>query len=133
MTDLFLRKFGARKMNLPKEITERAEMDRLSLNPRLRGSKLEAWIDQWIENHLDQRQKMVQGDLIAARFKQGKLALPIEVIEKLHSVKNQTFPSQNALDKWLSEQGFEDELVNRISESVPPTKRVQMMSCLLWI
>lgn len=124
MTDLFLRKFGARKMNLPKEITERAEMDRLSLNPRLRGSKLEAWIDQWIENHLDQRQKMVQGDLIAARFKQGKLALPIEVIEKLHSVKNQTFPSQNALDKWLSEQGFEDELVNRISESVPPTKRV---------
>ena len=67
---------------------------------------------------------MVQGDLIAARFKQGKLALPIEVIEKLHSVKNQTFPSQNALDKWLSEQGFEDELVNRISESVPPTKRV---------
>ena len=44
-------------MNLPKEITERAEMDRLSLNPRLRGSKLEAWIDQWIENHLDQRQK----------------------------------------------------------------------------
>ena len=66
MTDLFLRKFGARKMNLPKEITERAEMDRLSLNPRLRGSKLEAWIDQWIENHLDQRQKMVQGDLIVA-------------------------------------------------------------------
>ena len=81
-------------MNLPKEITERAEMDRLSLNPRLRGSKLEAWIDQWIENHLDQRQKMVQGDLIAARFKQGKLALPIEVIEKLHSVKNQTFPAK---------------------------------------
>lgn len=124
ISDLFLRKFGARKINLPNEIVEKAERDRLSLNPRLRGIKLDQWIDQWLEAHLDSRQKMVQGDLLAARFKQGKLALPVEVIKSLHAMKNVPFPSQSDLDEWLGKQGFDKNLVEKISQSVPPTKRV---------
>ena len=124
ISELFLRKFGARKVNLPSEIVEKAERDRLSLNPRLRGTKLDQWIDQWLEAHLDPRQKMVQGDLLASRFRQGKLALPVEVIKRLHAMKNKPFRSQSHLDEWLGKQGFDQGLVEKISQSVPPTKRI---------
>ena len=67
---------------------------------------------------------MQQGDLLASRFKQGKLALPAQVIRKLHAKKNQTFASQVALDSWLETQGFDPVIQEKISQSVPPTKRV---------
>ena len=124
ISDLFLRKLGARKINLPENLIEKAESDRLSLNPRLRGSKLEDWIEDWLNQNLDQKQKMVQGDLLASRFRQGKIALPVSVIETLHAVKNKPFSSQDALDKWLNEQDFDSSVRKKISESVPPTKRI---------
>ena len=40
ITNLFLRKFGARKVNLPPELVAKAEKARLNLSPRLRG---QAW------------------------------------------------------------------------------------------
>ena len=40
----------------PKALVEKAEADRLSLSPRLRGSKLDEWIAQWIEENLDKKQ-----------------------------------------------------------------------------
>ena len=67
---------------------------------------------------------MVQGDLLASRFRQGKIALPVSVIETLHAVKNKPFSSQDALDKWLDEQDFDSSVRKKVSESVPPTKRI---------
>ena len=69
ITNLFLRKFGARKVNLPPELVAKAEKARLNLSPRLRGSSLDKWIENWIDENLDQKQKMTQGSLLASRFK----------------------------------------------------------------
>ena len=38
VNDIVLRKMGARKVNLPKELVQKAEKDRMSLSPSLRLS-----------------------------------------------------------------------------------------------
>ena len=123
-----MRKLGLRKLNLPTELKEKAEKDRLSLNPRLRGSKLDKWINQWIGENLNQKQKMTQGALITSRFKQGKLAIPLWVIDQC-SIMNRVFASQREFDQWLGEQGFPDEIREKISQDIPTPKRWQTMSC----
>ncbi len=124
ISDLVLRKMGVRKINLPPEIIHKLEDARLSLSPRLRGSKLDDWIDVWIKQNLNLKQSLSMGDLLASRFKKGKLAMPIDVINQLHNIKNTVFPSQKALDNWLSEQNFSDSIKKKISLEVPPTKQV---------
>ena len=123
-----LRKLGLRNVNLPKELKQKVEKDRESLSPRLRGSKLDQWIEKWIDDNLDQKQKMTQGSLITSRFKQGRLATPLWVIDRMFTIRDHVFPSQEALDQWLQEQKFPPEIRERISQDVPPTKEWQMMS-----
>ena len=91
LDSIVMRKLGLRNVNLPKELKEKVEKDRESLSPRLRGSKLDEWIEQWIEENLDQRQKMTQGSLIASRFKQGKLAIPLWVIDRMFTIRDRIF------------------------------------------
>ena len=124
ISDLVLRKISARKVNLPSEIIKKAEADRLSLSPRLRGTKLDQWIDDWVKENLSFKQALTTGDLIASRFKKGKLAMPIDVINKLHEIKNKVFPNQEALDNWLSEQNFNESIIEKVSQEVPPTMQV---------
>ena len=124
INSLVLRQLGLRNVNLPKELRDKVEKDRLSLSPRLRGAKLDEWIDNWIEQHLDQKQKMTQGALLASRFKQGKLATPLWVIDRMFKIRDRIFPSQAELDKWLNEQEFPENIRNKISQDVPPTQRM---------
>ena len=123
VTSLVLRKLGARKINLPNDLVEQVEKERLNLSPRLRGSKLDKWIEQWLAQNLDQKQRMTQGSLLVSRFKQGKLAMPVDAIDRLFSIKDQVFPNQKALDDWIGKQGFSPELAEKISQGVPPTQR----------
>ena len=121
---IVMRKLGLRNVNLPKELKQKVEKDRESLSPRLRGSKLDEWIAKWIEDNLDQKQKMTQGSLIASRFKQGKLAIPLWVIDRMFKIRDQVFTSQGSLDEWLQKQKFPPEIREKISQGVPPTKRM---------
>ena len=129
---LVLRKLGARKLNLPPDLIQKAENDRLSNSPRLRGEELENWIDEWISNNLNQKQKLTVGDLITSRFKKGRLALPMSVIDRLFEVKDKVFENQKELDLWLSKEGFSEELKNKISDAVPPTKQVAEDVVIAW-
>lgn len=124
LDSLVMRKLGLRNVNLPKELREKVEKDRLSLSPRLRGTKLDEWIEKWIDEHLDQKQKMTQGSLLAFRFKQGKLAIPLWVIDRMFTIRDRIFVSQAALDEWLNKQNFPPEVLEKISQGVPPTKRM---------
>lgn len=124
ISDLVLRKLGARKINLPPHLVELAERDRLLLSPRLRGIKLQNWIDKWIEENLNRKQKLTMADLISSRFKKGKLALPISVINNLFTVKNRVFENQQNLESWLDSQDFSKEIKIKISQAVPSTMQV---------
>lgn len=121
---IVMRNLGLRNVNLPESLRAKVEQERLTLSPRLRGSKLDNWIEDWINTNLTQKQKMTQGSLIASRFKQGKLALPLTVIDKMFTIKDRVFPSQSALDEWLHEQKFTPEIIEKFSQGIPPTKRM---------
>ena len=62
---------------------------------------MDKWIENWIDENLDQKQKMTQGSLLASRFKKGKLAFDLSDADLLFSAKDRVFPNQEALDEWL--------------------------------
>ena len=90
----------------------------------MRGTKLDEWIDEWIVNNLDFKQRLSQGEYLASRFRKGKLALGAGIISELFKVKNKVFPNQLALDEWLNDQNFDEGTREKISQAVPPTKQV---------
>ena len=51
--NLVLRKLGARRTSLPKEVVDAMEKTRTNLSPRLRGTKLDEWAKKWIDENLD--------------------------------------------------------------------------------
>ncbi len=122
--DLAMRKIGARKVNLPDDLIAVMEKARLSISPRLRGSKLDEWAKKWVDENLDAKQSLLYGDYVISRFRKGKLAFPIEATRKLFSIRNKTFPNEAAFLAWLGEQGFEEDTRKRIIDGVPPTRRV---------
>ena len=90
----------------------------------LRGKKLDEFIEQWIEQRLDAKQKKLYSGFISNRFKKGPLALPLEILEKLDQGKNTIFPNETAMKEWLEAQGWPDAIKQQIIAAVPPTKRV---------
>ena len=124
VNSLTLRKLGARRANLPQALIDKMETARLSLSPRLRGTKLNDWAARWVDDHLDAKQKLLYGDYVVSRFRQGKLAFPIDAANKLFSISKETFPNEKALLARLSEFSFDEALVQRILDAVPHTKKV---------
>ena len=122
--NLVLRKLGARRTNLPKEVVDAMEKTRTNLSPRLRGTKLDEWAKKWIDENLDEKQKLLYGDYVISRFKKGSTAFPIEATNKLYSIKDKIFPNEKSFEEWLDEQGFDTKIHERILNQVPPTKKV---------
>ncbi len=124
VNDLAMRKIGARNVNLPDELIAKMEEARLSISPRLRGSKLDEWSKQWVAENLDNKQALLYGDYVLSRFRKGKLAFPIEATQKLFSIRNKVFPSESEFIAWIDAQGFEEETAKRIIDGVPATKKM---------
>ena len=122
--DLAMRNIGARRVNLPEELIAVMEKARLTLSPRLRGTKLDEWAKAWVEENLDAKQRLLYADFVISRFRKGKFAFPIDATNKLFSIRNKTFPSEKAFLAWIDEQGFDDETRTRIIDGVPPTRKV---------
>jgi outer membrane protein assembly factor BamB len=122
--DLAMRRIGARKVNLPDDLIAVMEKARESISPRLRGSMLDEWSKQWLDEHLDSKQRLLYGDFVISRFRKGKLAFPIDATTKLFSIRNKTFPSEAAFFAWLDAQSFDDDTRKRIIDGVPPTEKV---------
>jgi len=122
---LVLRKLGARGTSgiSPEKIAALDELV-LNLSPRIRGSKLEALANQWIDENLDAKQKMNLGSYILARFKKGRKNIPFADYKKLETVRDQTFPNDKAFRDWVASQGFSPWVQEQIIKAVPPTYRV---------
>ena len=119
-----LRKLGYRNTKMPAGKIAAMEEARLNLSPRLRGSKLEKWIDHWIKEKLTEEEKLHYESYVRGRLKQGKTALPIKVLDTVASKKDSAFPDQTSLDKWVKEQGWEKGINEKVLDAIPGTKRV---------
>jgi len=117
-------KLGYRSTKFSDELIAKMEEDRVNLNPRLRGSALDEWAKNWTEKNLDEEQRIRLGSWVASRFKKGKTAFAMADFTKLEPVKSKMFENQAALEKWVKSQGFDEEVVTRILDAVPDTKKL---------
>lgn len=126
ITDLILRtQLGHQSpASLGKELVAKIEATRESLPPTLRGAKLDEFIQKFIEEHLDKKQRQLFSGFISGRFKKGKLAIPLGDYEKLQTRVEKPFASQAEFEQWVSAQGFADHVKTAVLAAVPPTQRV---------
>ena len=119
-----LRKLGHRNTKMSAEKIAAMEKARLGLSPQLRGGRLEEWINQWIETNLTEEEKLHYDGYVKSRFKQGRLALPLDVLNAVAEKKDETFPNQESLLKWVKEQGWHEDINEKVTDAVPGTKRI---------
>ena len=119
-----LRKLGHRNTKLEPEKIAAMEKARLSLSPRLRGGKLDEWIAQWIAEHLTEKEKLHYESFVKSRFRQGRHALPLDVLEAAADKKDEVFPDHASLVKWAKSHGWSEEIAEKVIDAVPATRQV---------
>jgi outer membrane protein assembly factor BamB len=126
ITDLILRlRLNHQNPNgLGKELVEKIEATRESLSPTLRGAKLDAFTEEFIEANLDRKKKELYGGFVRTRFKKGKLAIPLQDYDTLRTRLDKPFPSQTEFEAWVRTQGFAPHVEQAVLEAVPASRRV---------
>jgi outer membrane protein assembly factor BamB len=109
---------------LGKDLVDKIEATRESLPPGLRGAKLDAFIETFIAENFDRKQREFFAGFVGGRFKKGKLAIPLTDYEKLKSRAEKPFVSQAEFEAWVQEQGFADHVKQAVLEAIPATRRV---------
>ncbi len=109
---------------LGKALVDKIEETRENLAPGLRGAKLDAFIETFIAENFDRKQREFFAGFVSARFKKGKLAIPLPDYEKLKSRAEKPFASQAEFEAWVQEQGFADHVKQTVLEAIPATRRV---------
>ncbi|MGB0579313.1 MAG: PQQ-binding-like beta-propeller repeat protein [Limisphaerales bacterium] len=122
---LVLRKLGSRGTSgIPPEKIAALDELVLNLSPRVRGSKLDAMANKWVDENLDAKQKMNLGSYIVSRFKKGRKNVPFADFEKINKVRDKVFPNDQEFKAWVTSQGFSEFVQQQIIKAVPPTHRV---------
>jgi outer membrane protein assembly factor BamB len=125
ISDRAVRQLGHQSTDAMKpETVAEMEKTRLGLSPALRGKKLDDFTTEWVEKHLDRKEKLVYANWVAARFKRGALAMPLEVLEALNKKSDHVFATEAEMMQWLDAQGWSDAVKQQIVAVVPPTERV---------
>ncbi|MCX7824211.1 MAG: hypothetical protein N2689_01470 [Verrucomicrobiae bacterium] len=123
--DLVMRRLGYQSTaSWPKETVEKLERDRLSLDPNLRGEKLDKFIADWLEKNLDRKKRQTSAGYVRSRLEKRADAIPLEVYDKLLTVSKKRFPNEAAMMEWINAQGFSEKIKNEIIAAVPPTMKV---------
>ena len=109
--------------SLGKELVDKIEQTRENLDPRLRGGKLDEFTQKFIEENLNKKQKQLFSGFVGGRFKKGKLAMPLDVLQVLDKQTDRTFANEAEMKAWLDAQGWSDAIKAQIVAAVPPTVR----------
>ena len=119
-----LRKLGYRSTKLEPEKIAAMEKARLSLSPRLRGGKLEEWMKEWISKHLTEEEKLHYEGYVKSRFKQGRYALPLGVLDTAASKKDKVFSDHESLVSWVKSHSWPEEIEEKVLDAIPATQQV---------
>jgi outer membrane protein assembly factor BamB len=123
--DLVMRQLGyTPTASWPKETVESMEKERLALDPNIKGAALDKVIADWLEKHLDSKKRQTTAGFVRGRFEKRGDAIPLPVYDKLLTISKTRFPNQAAMEKWVNEQDFSDNVKKQIIAAVPPTMKV---------
>jgi outer membrane protein assembly factor BamB len=123
--ELVLRQLGYQSVKpLGDATVAKMEETRMNLSPTLRGKKLDDFAKEWADQNLDPKQRQLYGGFVMNRFRKGKLAMPLDVLEALDKQKQRVFATEAEMKAWLADQKWPEEVVQQIVAAVPPTTRV---------
>jgi outer membrane protein assembly factor BamB len=116
--DKLIRSIGYRKVELAPETLAKHENDRMKLNPRLRGSKLDEWIKEWVEANLNEQEQQRYYGFFQDRFRKGKLARPLKELDRFAEHEYKEFPNEKDIEAWLAKEKFSEALVTELLRRV---------------
>jgi len=124
ISEIVVRQLGWQNpQSLGADLVAKIESTRESLDPKLRGGKLDEFAQKFIDEHLDKKQKQLFSGFIKGRFAKGKLAMPLDVLAALDKQAGTIFASEAEMKAWLDAQGWSDPVKAQIAAAVPPTIR----------
>ena len=142
-TPLTERKFAKGHMNhfgrtppkdIPEELLKKVEEARLSEERSAikDGKVVRTWAKEWLQKNLTEEQMRPLGGYVTDRLHKGKGATPLEVFEKLKTIIDLPLENQEALDKWLTDNGIEGDVRRRIDSVIPKKtgSREDVILCL---
>ena len=123
ISSLVLRELGHRNLSLPRDVIADMEEKRINLGRSMRGSKLDAFAQKWVDDNLTPKQKLGLKDYIISRFRKGKAATSLFALNKVAAAKDTVFENQDAFEAWIDDQAFDAATRAKVLEAVPPTRR----------
>ncbi len=104
-------------------VVEKMEHDRMNLSRRLRGKALEDYARQWVDDHLDEKEKLSLGSWVVSRFIKGPNAISIAVLEEINAKTRHVFANQEELEAWVAERDWSDSVKAEVLSKVPATEK----------
>ena len=115
LTTAGLTQLGWSKKELPKDLADAVEKDRLSeKRAKLKGKELNAWSDMWVKERLTPEQQKSLGGYFRNRLRRGKSAIALELLDRLATIKDKAFATQADLDKWLVGNAIPDDVKKKV-------------------
>lgn len=127
LTESNLRRLGWLPEKPPAEVLNALEQARLSqLRRRLQGREhrreLEQWINDTLKRHLQGGLMRKFGGVFRERLKLGSRALPYSLIDKLATIRNKRFESQQELNEWFARNGLTQEQQKSVMRFIPTSR-----------
>lgn len=124
ITSRVMSDMGYRGNDLSEEQIAKFEEARLGMSPRLRGSALNEWAENWADENLDEKQLLKYKGWVVSRFKRGKTAIPMADFDLMTAVVNKEFAGADELREWVESQTWNDpETAAKVLDQVPNTKK----------
>ena len=113
------------------------KQDRAKLDPagqkawdereKLKPAALKTWIDgrlkEWFPDAKTPAAKTAS-PYVRKRLEQGPKALPMDVLDKLATMKDKEFADANALDRWLADNQIGKPVADQVLQQIPSTRDV---------
>lgn len=121
-----LYRLGWNPTKLPEALAQKVDAARLSdERVKLQSDQVEAWINQWVTANLpgdlNDATKKSYSDILSMRLRRGKGVLDLAIIDKLVTIKDRKFSTQQDLDKWFDENSIPADARKPITGSIPTT------------
>lgn len=104
----------------PEDLLKAIEAARVSdERAALKGRDAQEWVRKWVAEKLDADQQKKFGRFVTQRLNEAKDAIPLDVLDKLATIKDKPLANHAALDQWFADNGIGGPLKDRIAKSFP--------------
>ncbi len=104
----------------PEDLLKAVEAARVSdERAALKGRDAQEWVKKWLTEKMDADQQKKFGRFAAQRLNEAKDAVPLDLLDKLATIKDKPLANQAALDQWFADNGIDGSVKQRIAKSFP--------------